>query len=135
MSEGICCADLEVAFRSHDYPTLFNAVYGECPWCGHVIPESERNRLLIQPTVDDLNDLVERLKGASTFDEIVRRLGHPDHTGTGCGPLKKPWLRWAQFSRLWSSLVYLVGEDPEGRVTRVMQPQIRSPYRGETHAK
>lgn len=135
MSSGICCADLEVAFRSHDYPALFKAVYGECPWCGHVIPDSERNRYLIQPTVEDLNDLVYRLKGASTFDEIVRRLGHPDHTGAGCGPVKRPWRRWVQYSRLWSSLVYLVGEDADGRLARVVQSQIRSPYREETHEK
>jgi hypothetical protein len=127
MAGQVCCAALEFAFTSHDYPALFKAVFFECPWCGHVIPESDRDRYLIQPTVEDRSDLRERLRRAKTFDEVVRRLGHPDHTGTVCGPVNKPWKRWAQYSRLWSSLVYVVGEQENGGRGSLLSPQIRRP--------
>jgi hypothetical protein len=130
----VCCETLESAFASGEYPSLFAAMFHACPYCGFIISESDRDRYLIQPTVEDKMDLRNRHRGARTFDQFVEQLGSPDDEGTGCGPVNDRWKRWAQYSRIWSSLVFVVGEYKNGRLGFLLQPQIRRPEKLEESA-
>ncbi len=54
-----------------------------CFWCGGVLPVSERWRMTIQPSEDELQDALRLLEDIKTVTQLQRALGEPDELVEG----------------------------------------------------
>lgn len=101
------------------------AIMRYCYWCGGRLPDSKRGNFFTTPSEEELAEVRSLFAKAKTADDVLHILGSPDETHDWKEPtspsyVDKKTIRWKRtfrYSTLWKTLILVVYEMPDGKIT------------------
>ncbi len=92
-----------------------------CFFCGGKLPESKRGTFFVEPSLNEVDDIVELMVGVTHIPSLRAVLGEPDKTEllNDNADIKARYI----YNSRWKTLSLIVKEHTDGSITYSLHPK------------